>query len=89
MERRTAEDEVSRLNRILKVLTFCNEALIHTTKESILLNNVCHIVVDTGGYHMAWIGLAKHDPKMSVHPVAHLGFKDEYLEGLKILLGLI
>ena len=84
LERKRAEDEVIQLNRILKILTFCNESVIHITKESVLLNNVCHTIVGTGGYPLVWIGFGEHDQKASVHPAAHLGFKEGYLEGLNL-----
>ncbi|MDI6781058.1 MAG: GAF domain-containing protein [bacterium] len=86
MECKRAEDEVVQLNRILKILTFCNESVVHITKESVLLNNVCHTIVGTGGYLLVWIGFKEHDQKASVHPAAHLWFKDKdgYLEGLNL-----
>ena len=83
-EKKTTEDELLKANRALKALTKCNEALIKADEESELLADICHIIVDIGGYRMAWIGYANHDPGKSIRPVAQVGFDKGYLEHARI-----
>ena len=74
-----AETELRRLNRALRTLSGCNQTLVHATNETELLNQVCHLMADDGGYRMVWIGYAEHDPEQTVRPVAHAGFEAGYL----------
>ncbi len=83
-EQKNAENEQHRLTRILRATTLCNEALIHSTDEMELLQKICNITVDIGGYRMAWIGFAKHDKEKSVRPVVQAGFEEGYLDTMHI-----
>lgn len=58
-ERKRLEGELIGANRALRMLSDCNQALIHITDEKELLNEICRIVVDVGGYRMAWFGFAE------------------------------
>jgi PAS domain S-box-containing protein len=49
-----------------------------------LLTEICRLIVEVGGYRMAWVGFAEHDPAKTVRPVAQLGFEDGYLEHAQI-----
>lgn len=64
--------------RALHAITACNEALLRSTTEAELYQLVCRIIVETGGYQTAWIGLAEEDARRRVRPVAgagkHYGF---------------
>ena len=61
--RRQAEDSLNKVNRALKVLSACNMALVHATSESGLLDEICRIIVDLGGYQMAWVvSVVRDDP---------------------------
>ena len=83
-ERKWAEEALRRGNRQLRMLSDCNQALIRTTDETELLTTVCAIVVQEGGYRMAWVGYAEHDEAKSVQPVAHAGFEEGYLQSVNI-----
>lgn len=83
-ERKRAEMEIARVNRALRMLSDSNQALIHITDETMLLNEVCRIVVDIGGYRMAWVGFAEHDEAKTLRPVAHAGFESGYVESAKV-----
>ena len=78
------ESELRRLNRALLAISRCNQAMLRAVNEMELLHEVCRIVVEVGGYRMAWVGYAEDDRKKSVRPVAKAGFDDGYLEKLKI-----
>jgi len=62
----------------------CNEVLAHASEEIELLQDMCRIIVEIGGYRLAWVGYAEHDAEKSVRPVAHYGFNAGYLENAAI-----
>ena len=78
------ESELRRLNRALLATSACNQAMLHAVNEMELLHEICRIVVEIGGYRMAWVGYAEDDREKSISLVAKAGFDDGYLETLKI-----
>ena len=76
------KDELLRVNRDLCALSDCNLAIIHATHEEVLLNEVCRIIVEVGGYRLAWVGFAEQDAARTVRPVAQAGFEVGYLQTL-------
>jgi PAS domain S-box-containing protein len=87
LERMRAEQEVLKVNRALKAISECNEALIHASNEESLLREICRIIIETGGYRMVWVGYAEHDAARTVRPVARAGFDAGYVAGLTISWG--
>ncbi|NTV05328.1 MAG: GAF domain-containing protein [Chlorobiaceae bacterium] len=85
-KRKKAENELQKLNRSLLAISNCNQVLLHAHDESELLHEICRIVVEIGGYRMAWVGYAEQDDAKSVSPVAQAGFEEGYLETLMISL---
>ena len=83
-ERKRSEKELSKVNRALKTLSECNQALVRATDERALLQNICQNIVEFGGYHSVWIGFAEQDAAKTVHPVAQTGCEQSYLESLQI-----
>ena len=83
-ERKKAEEELLQVNRALKALTECNEAMVRASKESDLLERVCRVLVEVGGFRLVWVGYAEQDEAKSVRPVAHAGFEEGYLATLNI-----
>jgi len=79
-ERKANERALIRLNRILRTLSRGNEVLVHTTSEPELLRETCQTIVETGGYRMAWIGIAQHDATKSVRSAASAGDVGDYLD---------
>ncbi|MES2879057.1 MAG: EAL domain-containing protein [Pseudomonadota bacterium] len=79
-----AEAAQSRLNRALRLLSACNMALVHAEREQSLLEQICQLVVDLGGYQMAWVGYAEDDAEKTVRPVAQAGAEDGYLKAALI-----
>jgi GAF domain-containing protein len=70
---------LQRASRALKALTKCGESLVHSTDETALLQDICQIIVEVGGYRMAWIGYAEMDEKKTVRPMAYRGYEDGYV----------
>jgi two-component system cell cycle sensor histidine kinase/response regulator CckA len=76
--------ELRRLNRALRALSACNKALAQAESEQALLNEICDIIVQVGGYRMAGIAYAEHDEAKTVRPVAHSGYDSGYLERIEL-----
>ena len=76
------KDELLSVNRHLRAISDCNLAIIHATDEEALLNEVCRIIVEVGGYRLAWVGLAEQDAAKTVRPVAQAGLEVGYLQTL-------
>jgi len=83
-QRVRAEKELHRLNRALRALSATDQAMVRAQDESELLQETCRILVDEGGYRMAWVGIAEQDAAKTVRPVAHAGVEEGYLETLRI-----
>lgn len=64
------------VNRALLILSKSNETLIHMNDETKLIKEICRIIVEIGGYRMAWVGYAEEDDHKSIKPKAHYGHAD-------------
>ena len=53
------EAKLQRLNRTLTTLSQVNSALVFASDEQQLLKDICRIIVETGGYRLAWVELAE------------------------------
>ena len=79
-ERKEDERTLRRLNRTLRTLSRGNEALVRGASEPELLNEMCWVIVETGGYRMAWVGVPQQDAAKTVTPVAWAGIGAEFFE---------
>ncbi|HEX9171515.1 MAG TPA: EAL domain-containing protein [Telluria sp.] len=64
--RKNAALELVRVNRALQLISRCNEALIRATHERTLLDRICQIAVETGGYRTAWVAYRGDDENKSL-----------------------
>jgi PAS domain S-box-containing protein len=83
-ERKQAEDAQRRLDRELRAISECNQALLHATDEQRLLDEVCRIICDRAGYRLAWVGYAEGDPEKTVRPVAWAGADSDHVAHAKL-----
>ncbi len=83
-DRKDAEEGLRRTTRALKTLSAGDHALVHARDESSFLREVCRIVVEVGGYRLAWVGLVLDDEAKTVQPVAQAGFEEGYLQAVNI-----
>ncbi len=84
LELEESERKLRMVNRALEALSRCNQALIRAIEESDLLNEICRLIVDVGGYHLVWVGFAEQDKEKTVRPVAQVGYEEGYLDTIKI-----
>jgi PAS domain S-box-containing protein len=78
-ERKKAEEELVHVNRELRAISDCNQAIVRATEDQMLYNDVCRIMCDVVGYRMAWVGMVEHDEAKSVRAVAWAGQEEGYL----------
>jgi hypothetical protein len=71
-------------NRRLEMITQCDRVLVRATEELGLLGAICRILVEPGGYRLAWAGFAEADEAKTVRPVAQADFEEGYLETVNI-----
>jgi PAS domain S-box-containing protein len=75
---------LKRSNRALKAFSECNHTLIRATDELELMRDICRTFVEVGGYKLAWVGIAEHNEKKSIRPVAQWGDNSGYLSNLQV-----
>ncbi len=80
----SANRGLKQINRALMTLSSCNRTLVRAVNEKSLLQGMCHVIVETGGYRMAWVGYAEQDENLSIRPIAHAGFDEGYIETLNV-----
>jgi len=78
LARHAAEDAQRRLNRALRLLSDCNQTLIHAEDEQKLLHDICTLIFDSGGYPFTWVGYA--EPNKLIRPIAKAGSGAQFLE---------
>ncbi|MBE2899831.1 transcriptional regulator [Methanothermobacter thermautotrophicus] len=84
MQRHRSQLQIKKLNRSLRMLSDCNQAIVRINDPQELLREICRIIVEVGGYRMAWIGFAEDDEERSVGPAAEYGFHEGYLDSVTI-----
>jgi len=79
-ERRRAQQRIDQLNRLYTVLTHANEAIVRTRERGALFQEICRIIVEEGGFQMAWLGLLEPGTgAMSL--LASCPQQEEFLQG--------
>ena len=73
-DRKHTEASLLRLSRARRVMAECGHILVHATDETAMLASICAVVVESGGYRQAWVGLPAHNEKQPVRAVAHAGY---------------
>lgn len=68
--RRQADSELKRLNRALKTLSAGNKALVRASNSHVLLQDICTILIESGGYALAWAGITTDAAMSQIRPEA-------------------
>ena len=72
------------VNRALRVLSACTQAVIRATDEVALLQTLCQLITEEAAYRMAWVGYVCHDEAKTVQAVAWAGYEADYLKTVNI-----
>ncbi|HEU4373177.1 MAG TPA: diguanylate cyclase, partial [Telluria sp.] len=72
-ERKAARVALKQAHRALQMLSQCNHVVVHAERERDLIDQVCRIAVEVGGYRMAWVGYAEQDEAHSISIPAFAG----------------
>jgi PAS domain S-box-containing protein len=79
-----AESSLRKVSRAVRTLSGCNQALFREGDEAGLMKEICRIIVEVGGYRLAWVGLAEQDELKTIRPAAQWGYEEGYLENLHL-----
>lgn len=74
---------IAQLSRLYASLTKINQAILRLTTQEALFNKVCQVLVEEGGFHMAWVGWNNPNTNQ-LEPVASWGDENDYLKRIKI-----
>jgi len=83
VEHHRAAEKIQALNRLYSVLSATNKAIFRIQTKDEFFLEICRILVETGGFRMAWIGLADLEQKI-IRPVVSAGYVDGYLDTINI-----
>ena len=77
-ERKRAEEDLRRQNRLLRTIASSIEILVRDQSEQEYMENICRLLVEDGQFRMAWVGMIAEDG-IHVRTVAEAGYDDDYL----------
>lgn len=83
-ERRRQEEALHRLNRALRTICECNQAMARAASEAELLARIPRVPVELAGYRMAWVGRAEADAAKTVRVISQAGYDEGYLHEVDI-----
>jgi len=79
----TGDQEIARLNRLYFALTQISQAIVRKRSREELLERVCQILVNDGGFRLAWVGWLEPVTQLLV-PVSQAGPGVDYLKGISV-----
>ena len=78
-ERRRAEEQIGRLNRLYVVLSRCGQAIVNALDESALFQEICQVAVESGGFRVAAIRVVNKESGQLIS-AARAGEASDYLD---------
>jgi len=82
--RQNMESSLLRGERAQRIVSECTQAIVRAAAEPALLEEICRVIVQAGGYRMAWVGFPENDTTKSIRFAAHAGDTEGYLAEAKI-----
>jgi len=73
------EERISRLNRMLTVLSGVNSTIVRVKDVMELASQICNLAVENGGFRFAWMGLLNGSGDHII-PLARAGHEDGFLD---------
>jgi PAS domain S-box-containing protein len=83
VDHRRSDKQVIVLSRLYAVLSATNKAIVRIHDKSDLLIEICRVLVEIGGFRMAWAGFINPE-KHSIEPLASYGYVDGYLDTIPL-----
>ncbi len=77
------EHELARLSRLYSALSHMNQAIVVTPERDALFRKVCQVLVEHGGFHLAWIGWEEPATRR-LRPVAVWGDENDYIAHIEV-----
>ncbi len=84
-ERKRAEAKLAQQNRLYRTLSAINQVLVRAGNPEEMLAETCRILVETGGYRLAWVGVPQPSSGL-VLPAFRAGVASQYLDVMDIRL---
>ncbi len=78
-----SDTRIRQFNRLLKTISEIHEAIIRTEDRAALLSEACRVLVEHGGFRMAWVGLADREKGLVV-PAARAGEASYYVDQITV-----
>jgi len=82
-ERKQAEKQIQRLNRVYTVLSNINKTIVRVRDKQFLFEEACRIALENGGFMMVWMGMV-NPATNKIDVVASSGKTLSYLNNLNI-----
>ena len=82
-EQKRAEGRIAQLDRAQAILGAIDHAIVHIYDQQKLLDEICRVAVERGGFKLAWVGMIA--PDGLVQPVAKCGATG-YLDGIRVVV---
>ncbi|MBL7961331.1 PAS domain S-box protein, partial [bacterium] len=76
-------DAVKRLNRVYQVLSNVNQAIVRINDRGELLNEICRIANDDGGFRLCWVGFVNEETGL-IEPFSKAGAASSYLKYITV-----
>ena len=84
-ERRAQQERIERLGRVYAVLSGINAAIVRIRDRRELYREACRVVVEHGGFKMAWVGTVNRDAGR-IEPIAWQGTDESYIRAMPLEL---
>ncbi|MDD5372185.1 MAG: HD domain-containing protein [Sulfurimonas sp.] len=79
-----AQEHIAQLNRLYRMISLGNQALVRANDEISLAQVMCDVLVEHGGYTTAWVGLKGDCSEKTIHPIAAKGIDISRIRSLNL-----
>jgi PAS domain S-box-containing protein len=81
-EQQRTNRELALLNRVLRTVSEADDVVVRATNETELLEEMCRVIVESGGYVLAWVAQPDPDEGGRLTPCAVYGADERYPEAV-------
>jgi predicted membrane protein len=84
-KRKAQEKKLEKSRRLYATVSQVNKMIIYAREADDLFRQLCSVIVDSGKFRMAWVGIIDQQNRIVV-PACHAGHEDGYLNLIKVSL---